>query len=324
VWGPSQTPELLPTKKAVATSMVLLNAQWRGGSTLAFQLLFTTSKTSFFLSDEPAFAARALMRANALAHNQALSDTDRILVADANLDVLDCAFKLFDMRTLARWQQVRGNLSGQAQLQHASTRSLTESCHTQTARARAVKTVRMVGSLRHFMRHCRHHSNRRDCSVIQLVRHPLALLKSRLAAMHLPIQPDSSWSELTRETPARPDLNLSTICALMLRDVRVIADLKRRDEHVHLIRYSDLILEPARTAREVHAMLQVHSDEAALGKFVQAHFPQHSAPVRHTERPVYSTIRHPAVANTTCQQFVNLKQPDCAQLIKLAHPLYAC
>ena len=74
--------------------LALLNAQWRGGSTLAEQLLFTTTIQEPFLLDEPA-------RAKWVEHD----------AASATYNALRCAFHQYNHSALLAWQHWRGEFA---------------------------------------------------------------------------------------------------------------------------------------------------------------------------------------------------------------------
>ena len=75
-------------------TLVLLNAQWRGGSTLAEQLIFENTLLPPFLLDEPAMAR--------------WDDNKGHSVAAANLGALQCDFELFNTSHLLVWEHWRG------------------------------------------------------------------------------------------------------------------------------------------------------------------------------------------------------------------------
>ena len=59
---------------AIPKKFALLNAQWRGGSTLAEQLIFSTTGASPFLLDEP---AKAIWKVCGAAHARSLPAVSR-------------------------------------------------------------------------------------------------------------------------------------------------------------------------------------------------------------------------------------------------------
>ena len=66
-------------------------------------------------------------------------------VAEANWDALRCDFRRYNLSALHAWQWARGDLSGLAQLQHATVGALADGCAAQPERLRALKTIRMIG-----------------------------------------------------------------------------------------------------------------------------------------------------------------------------------
>ena len=74
--------------------LALLNAQWRGGSTVAEQLLFTTiASKSLFLLDEPAM--KLLVRAEKRSKSS---------MAQALFEALRCDFHQYNRSGLVSWQ----------------------------------------------------------------------------------------------------------------------------------------------------------------------------------------------------------------------------
>lgn len=155
--------------------LALLNAQWRGGSTLAEQLLFTTTIQEPFLLDEPA-------RAKWVEHD----------AASATYNALRCAFHQYNHSALLAWQHWRGEFAKMRRLLNfGAFGELQRRCRTAGGaggHVRAVKAIRMVGDLHKVARECE--SRRREgnysCVFIQLVRHPLATLRSEVASAGVP------------------------------------------------------------------------------------------------------------------------------------------
>lgn len=324
---------------------LLMNAQWRGGSTVTEQLLFTTSMERLFILDEPAFAVSAVMRASALSHLRILPEEMRPTIAAANADALDCDFARYNKSALAQWQRSRGQLSGLPALQQASSsfKKLVHLCRKQRPELRALKTIRMIGSLDAFASSCR--SRAQQCRTVQLLRHPLSIVRSRLASIspssvhrrETDAKPDArskgrssistaSESSAALEIPealrTRPDLSVSAICELMLRDVRAASEMQRRGEPILQLRYSDVLEDPEATARTAHAFLRLRTNESVLGDFVGRHFlsrrPHHRA--GRSGAIEYSTVR----AKQQCKRVVRAEGgPACEELLKLA-PLFDC
>eukprot|EP00965_Chrysotila_dentata_P095113 3144258-Pleurochrysis_carterae.AAC.3 len=312
--------------------MSVLSAQWRGGSTFAEQLIFTTASKQIFLLDEPAFACNALMKARALAHGRVLPDSVRPAVADANLEALNCDFESFNITALYQWQQLRGQLSSLHQLQYQSSTSLWRACNSTPFALRALKTVRMIGSLRHFLRGCRK-KGLHNVRVLQLVRHPYSVLRSRLAVLQAGVTFTSSAYQLKSmdwlpsHLHDRPDLNISKLCSMMLKDVRNVHEMQRRMEPAMLVHYDELLLDPAGTARRVHLFLNVQTDEQALLSFIAKHVREYSKH-RKSIKPAadtYSTVREATVASRCSNAAPVTQQPaSCAQLLRLVAPLRDC
>ena len=74
--------------------LALLNSQWRGGSTIAEQLLFSTiASPSLFLLDEPA------MKLITPADKRSTSSMAQVL-----LEALSCDFHQYNRSALVSWQ----------------------------------------------------------------------------------------------------------------------------------------------------------------------------------------------------------------------------
>ena len=86
--------------------LALLNAQWRGGSTLAEQLIFSTTIAPPFLLDEPAKAM--------------WFDANNHKVSTVNFDALRCDFSKFNHTLLLSWQHWRGEFTKQRKLRECS------------------------------------------------------------------------------------------------------------------------------------------------------------------------------------------------------------
>ena len=289
---------------------MLLSAQWRGGSTFAEGLIFTTSDEarSLFLLDEPAITAYALARP----HGDVFPDVPRPQVAAFNAEALSCHFHHYNQSKLHSWQADRAELSGLSALSFTSFAALRRACLRRDRHSRALKTIRMIGSLPSFMAHPLARST--WCRVMLLVRHPLAIIRSRRKI-------------IGPSTLARADLDPAYVCRLMLQDVRAVIDMttvaasEQAESHgrrhsSQLLRYSDLVRNPHRAAREVHSHLQLHTNSTALDAFISKHMGG-----AEDGQTTYSLDRaRRECASTTRMDSVH----SCASLLILTHPLYDC
>ena len=225
---------------------MLLSAQWRGGSTVTEQLVFTTCKEGVFVLDEPAAVAKVL--GSSLSHGRVVPDAIRPEIAAANADALACNFSRFDTRALVGWQHERVHLTGLSVHPPTSYDHLLQRCLHHKPEHRAVKTIRMAGHLKDLERILR----RENVRVIQLLRHPISLLRSRIAAITATESPTraptpgletglerESQTESGRMSPrislaipkrlrGRADLNLTHVCGLLLRDVITAHRMRQR------------------------------------------------------------------------------------------------
>ena len=181
---------------------MLLSGQWRGGSTLAEGIIFTTCKeaSSLFLLDEPSFTALALARQ----HNSVFPDELRPRIAATNAEAIACHLHHFNHSALLPWVGYRANFSGLPSPKFTTYSELLRTCRSRGANRRALKTIRMVGSLSSFIGHplIRTHPYR----VVVLLRHPLATIRSRQSILG----PTSSF---------RADVDPPSVCKLMLQDM---------------------------------------------------------------------------------------------------------
>ena len=206
------------------TKLALLNAQWRGGSTLAEQLIFSTTVAPPFLLDEPA---------KAMWH-----DENHHTVASVLFNALRCDFSQYNHTHLLAWQHWRGEFTKQRKLlNYNSFAQMRRYCQRAGTggRVRAVKTIRMTGTLSAVAKSCvrERSEGNYSCVLIQLVRHPLSTLKSERSSAMLPqargvldptrIAPGSSEAWLDARSG-----NLSSFCAPILRDIKTVLALRRR------------------------------------------------------------------------------------------------
>ena len=123
--------------------LVLLNAQWRGGSTLAEQLIFSTTIAPPFLLDEPAKAMWL--------------DDNNHKISTVNFDALRCDFSKFNHTLLLNWQHWRGEFTRQRKLLNYRTfEEMRRRCFSagNGGHVRAVKTIRMSGELDILSKNC--------------------------------------------------------------------------------------------------------------------------------------------------------------------------
>ena len=333
--------------------LALLNAVWRGGSTMAEQLLFSTTVTPPFLLDEPANARWPQHSA-----------------VTSNLHALCCDFSQHNVTQLLRWEYWRGMLSDQVRaLSYDSLADLKQHCHGSSVRA--VKTIRMKGELASFAEACRelasgHGSGESglnvSCVIIQLVRHPRTTLIS--------------------QSPFNKTLDADSLCRPILQDVRAAEALQaERVEleaaasasasahaalvalpRVSLVKYDELLSAPEATVRAIHAQLRVRTSPAKLASFLLGHLslnrsqlsaelrrhappptPPPSPPSPSSQRPgasprgtarpplvskfgssstsAFGTVREPRVCESTDAM---VQWPVCAELVRRLHPLHVC
>jgi hypothetical protein len=186
--------------------LAVLNAQWRGGSTLAEQLIFSTTIAPPFVLDEPAKAMWL--------------DSNNHRVSSVNFNALRCDFSQFNHTLLLNWQHWRklppgshplsscpyrvhapdslattshtgGEFTRQRKLlNHKSFEDMRRKCFNagNGGHVRAVKTIRMTGELDLFSKNCvrERTDGNYSCLLIQLIRHPLSTLKSERNSARLP------------------------------------------------------------------------------------------------------------------------------------------
>ena len=112
---------------------------------------------------------------------------------------------------------------------------------------------------------------------------------------------------------------------LLNHDVRTVYEMRRRHEPAMIVRYDELLREPAQVAHNVHAFLGVRTNVSALNAFVQQHLPElpgldgtHAA-----ADDTYGTIR--AGGGARCREQTPLNEiPECLQLLRVARPLFDC
>ena len=342
--------------------LALLNAQWRGGSTLAEQLIFSTTLAPPFLLDEPAKAMWI--------------DPNNHLISTVNLDALRCDFSKFNHTLLLSWQHWRGEFTRQRKLlNYRSFDEMRRRCFTagNGGHVRGVKTIRMTGELELFSKNCMR--ERADtganysCVLIQLVRHPLSTLRSERNSARLPqargvknptvIAPggEGAWID------ARSG-NMSSFCDPLLKDLQHALALQRRRRRllskgksvdhlpqVLILKYDDLLRRPLEVVREAHEMLQVYTSTPKLTAFVKAHLdPNYTVHTVGTaglpvDAPVVSMANLSAsgkgvvhkVRKRLKTEFGTVRPPrrceimqsmdawpSCAELLRLLHPLYLC
>lgn len=287
---------------------MLLAAQWRGGSTLAEQLLFNTSDERTFVLDEPAWAAWAVVRHGA----GPIPERLRPHIASVNADALRCNFSRYDHGALASWQRHRTELAGGTSAGDGSFGSLHRACLGRPPHARAVKTIRMSGSLRPFMGECGG-LGAGGCHVVLLLRHPLAVLQSR---SRLPVDKSASTTADS----------LEQVCTWALRDVRALSEasaglprlLQGHESRHAIVRYPDLLSEPEKVVRRLHAVLGLRTDAASLREQALRNF----GGSRDGSPPSpYSTSRSPR----SCERLTSIDGVEpCRSLLQLVHPLFDC
>eukprot|EP00310_Coccolithus_braarudii_P018909 CAMPEP_0183334600 /NCGR_PEP_ID=MMETSP0164_2-20130417/3167_1 /TAXON_ID=221442 /ORGANISM="Coccolithus pelagicus ssp braarudi, Strain PLY182g" /LENGTH=532 /DNA_ID=CAMNT_0025503779 /DNA_START=48 /DNA_END=1643 /DNA_ORIENTATION=+ len=282
-------------------TLVLLNAQWRGGSTIAEQLLFTTTNATSFVLDEP--AAKLFRQKNATA------------TATALFEALRCDFHQYNHTSLVKWQHWRGEFTEQKEsLHHASFDAMRRKCRSTRVQLRAIKTIRANGGLGRIANECLNQGSRGrhadfSCVLIELVRHPMATARSELSSHRLDLQTRSARllrnprqareANLTKQkdVEAQRDrlalakgASLDSLCEAMLKDIKAVYGHQRRLERLSLrkpvdswerqlqqlrtvvLRYDEIVADPAAVARRMHALMQVRTDEDRLSKFVLDHF----------------------------------------------------
>ena len=270
------------------STLVMLNAQWRGGSTLAEQLLFQTMIATPFLMDEPAKAR--------------WDDKEHHSVARANLGALQCDFSLFNETMLVDWQHWRGVFTRQKRaLSHASIDAMRARC-TSHGHIRALKTIRMGGELGEYADACERQARKSrwpgrskniSCVLIQMVRHPLSTIKSEGSNSKLPQAeagsrvPTPGGEQKWLETRTR---NMTTFCEPILRDVQAALALQKRREklskpfpantrdarakllttapRVVVLKYDQVLREPAEAVRRVHEAMGAWTDRRKLVNFL--------------------------------------------------------
>lgn len=283
---------------------MLLASQWRGGSTLAEGLIFTTSQQKLFLLDEPEFAVSEL----AVAHGRVLPNRLRSVVAAANNDALLCSFDRYNHTALREWQVQRARLTGFNTLRYRSFSQLRLACQDRQPEERALKTIRMIGFLGSYLEECTR-SKQHGCKTILLVRHPLAIIRSRTAILFGSSKPSSI------DLLERPELQPEAVCSLMLQDVRAVQQWNRAN-NVMLLKYSDILLHPRLAAVQAHEHLNLNTNQHVLDEFVRQHFDPSigDTSVYGITRPSRHCHRTSSMAHT----------PICAALLSLLDPLYDC
>jgi len=250
---------------------VLLNAQWRGGSTITEQLIFSTTASPVFLLDEPA----AHFRPCAADHRgpcHSRDDKARYLAA-----ALSCDWSNFDAPALVRWQHWRGVFSRLPELldhdgwQTGDFSAMRARCDAAGIRGgvRAAKLIRGRGLVAPFARACAASAVVRSdfarvapaapCLVIELVRHPVATLRSQKHSKQIekgrPPRARRRDAGAGRESRVRgaqgvspPRLaagasetaglegELEDFCAPILEDVRAVRSLQRMQSALPLRR----------------------------------------------------------------------------------------
>ena len=278
--------------------LAVLNAQWRGGSTLAEQLIFSTTVSPPFLLDEP---ARAMW-----------IDENKHKVSAANFNALRCDFSQFNHSLLVTWQHWRGEFTRQRKLlHHSSFEELKRRCvlSGNGGHVRAIKTIRMVGELDAFGRHCQRErsTGNYSCLLIQLVRHPMATLRSERQSATLPqaqsATPGNAAGALTPGHGSRTWMamrvdNLSSFCEPILHDLHYALALQRRRQRavrlhrpdadavprVLILKYDDLLRRPAEVVTEAHELMHVVTSRPKLAIFLKAHF-NPNATIAHHPQP---------------------------------------
>ena len=270
--------------------LALLNAQWRGGSTLAEQLIFSTTIAPPFLLDEPAKAM--------------WFDENNHKVSTVNFDALRCDFSKFNHTLLLSWQHWRGEFTRQRKLLNYKTfADMRRRCFSagNGGHLRAVKTIRMTGDLSDIVRSCQREraDGNYSCVLIQLVRHPLSTLKSEQHSSKLPqargvknptiIAPggNAAWIDSRKG-------NMSSFCAPLLKDVLLAQGLARRRKrlerkgaafdhlpNVIVLKYDDLLRRPLEVVKEVHPMLQARAGSRPIAPSRLCHLDCHR--LRHRE-----------------------------------------
>jgi len=336
--------------------LALLNAQWRGGSTLAEQLIFSTTIAPPFLLDEPAKAM--------------WFDANNHKVSTVNFDALRCDFSKFNHTLLLSWQHWRGEFTRQRKLLNYKTfADMRRRCFSagNGGHLRAVKTIRMTGDLSDIARACQRERNdgNYSCVLLQLVRHPLSTLRSEQHSARLPqargvknptlIAPGGEAAWIDSRTG-----NMSAFCAPLLKDVILAMSLQRRRKRlerkglpadhlpqVAVLKYDDLLRRPHEVVKEVHGMLQAYTSTPKLTAFIKGHLdPNYTVASR--ELPVaaavvsmanvsggrkvvhklrkrlkteFGTVRPPR----SCDKMQPMDEwPECAELLRMLHPLYLC
>lgn len=206
--------------------LALLNAQWRGGSTLAEQLFFSTTIAPPFLLDEPAKAMWL--------------DDNRHKVSSVNFNALRCDFSQFNHTHLLSWQHWRGEYTRQRRLlNHRSFAEMRRRCFTggNGGGLRALKTIRMTGELELFAKKCQHEKGdtgaNYSCVLIQLVRHPLSTVRSERNSARLPqargvlnptlVAPGQSTAWMEGRTA-----NMTGFCEPILKDLKAALSMQQR------------------------------------------------------------------------------------------------
>lgn len=302
------------------------------------QLLFTTTTGPVFLLDEPAAASHQFMAAF---DSHTFTQDVRDNVAAANVEALCCNFVAFNSSFLQRWQGVRGDASGLSLLREDRTfAELQHACSS--AQSRALKSIRMIGSLGTFFHlvmgnagRCLHEPG--QVRVVMLVRHPFALMRSR----------NSHQDALTGG--ASPNQNTTHLCHSILTDVRALLEQdafvvtttpsppaapaparchsgnSRYGHGCHaLVKYSDLIQSPELVALRLHAQLGLLTDETALRQFVASHFLSEESATEHLrDQSLNDGLKTERLARR-CSSLTPLEGDDCSSLLELLHPLYDC
>lgn len=343
--------------------LALLNAQWRGGSTLAEQLIFSTTISPPFLLDEPAKAMWL--------------DVNNHLVSTVNFDALRCDFSKFNHTLLLSWQHWRGEFTRQRKLlNYRSFDEMRRRCFTagNGGHVRAVKTIRMQGELDLVGRACakqREDGSNYSCLLIQLVRHPLSTLRSERQSSRLPqargvkhpgiVAPGGRQAWMDSRAG-----NLSGFCEPILKDVKYAMSLKRRKERalrngklalasaipdVLILKYDELLRHPFDVVRNAHGLLNVYTSAPKLSAFVKAHLDPNytvagpaSIPLPATGSPLVSmanltggkAVVHKlrkrlktefgtVRAPRRCETVQPMEEwPACAELLQLLHPVFVC
>ena len=343
--------------------LALLNAVWRGGSTLAEQLLFSTTSIPPFLLDEPA-------NARLPQHSAATS----------NLRALRCDFSEHNVTHLLGWEYWRGKYSHQEHaLTYGSLADLKQRCHgragwSRGSHVRAVKTIRMSGQLASFAAACRAVASGEprlnvSCVLVQLVRHPLTTQRSQRPFAQQAPSRSHSRDDFAAAPLSNAPIDGDALCRPILEDVTTAQALQEERTRLEaaaaadasaraalaalprvvLVKYDEVVRAPEATARSVHAQLRARTSPTKLARFLLGHLsldrsqlsaqlrrhaPPPTPPPPPSPRPSPSYVskgRNKSSAFGTvrrpraCESTdAMLQWPACAELVRTLHPLYVC